>query len=104
MIQLFDQRGYEHLKSFGIRSENIEGIKSAILGKETKLELAENKLKKNDEKEVFKFYRILVSVKNATKRDIDIDKTCLAEWVETLNGISEHNKAESEAINKQKRR
>jgi len=104
MCLLFDNRGFAHLKTFGIKSENLDAIKSAINAKQTKLEFAENKLKNKNEGEAFKFYKILVSVKNAIKRDIDTDKTCLAEWVEILAGIAEQNKAEHEALNKHKRR
>lgn len=104
MCLLLDDRGYEHLKQFGIRLNDLDAIKSAISAKESKLELAESKLKKKNEGEAFNFYRILVSVKNTIKRDVDVDKTCLAEWVELLAGISEQNKAEQQALMKQKNR
>lgn len=104
MCLLYDDRGYEYLKQFGIKSSDLSAVRSAIMAKETKLEFAENKLQKNDEKEVFKFYKILVSVKNAVKRELDIDRMCLAEWVETLSNIQEQNKMEQEAMNKTKNR
>jgi hypothetical protein len=97
-----DDRGYEHLKLFGIDSQDKDRIRSAILAKETNLEFAENRLKKKDEKESFKFYKLLASVQYSLKRNINTEKTSLAEWVEILNDLSERNKAEKEAYDRTK--
>jgi hypothetical protein len=102
LVELFDERGYEHLKSFGINSTDTDRIKSAILNKETALEFAENRLIKNDKEESFRFYKVLASVQYSLKRNIDVENTCLAEWVEIMNDLSERNKAEVEAYNKTK--
>jgi hypothetical protein len=102
LIELADDRGYEYLKEFGINSHDIDRIKSAIGGKETALEFAENRLIKNDNQEAFNMYKMLANLKISHNMDIDIKKVCLAQWVEILNGISEKNKAEREAYNKTK--
>ena len=104
LCKLFDQRGYEHLKKFGINSEDSDRIQSAISMKQTKLELAENKLQSNNEKESFSFYKTLASVEYSVKRSIDIDKTSLAQWVAIITDLSERNKAEAQAYNKLKKR
>lgn len=102
MIELMDDRGFAYLKSFGVNSQEPDIIKSAILNKETALEFAENRLIKNDKHEAFRFYKVLASVQYSLKRNIDVENTCLAEWVEILNDLSERNKAEQEAYNKTK--
>jgi len=104
MCQLTDERGFEHLKSFGINSTDLGVINSAILMKETKLRLAENKLQSNNEKESFNFYDTLASVEYQLKRSVDIEKTSLAQWVAIVKDLSKRNKAELEAYNKQKKR
>lgn len=101
LYRLNDDRGIEYLKKFGIKSTNDDGIKAAILAKETKLELAENKLTNQGSKESFKFYRMLASVQFQLKRNIDTEIS-LAEWVEILADLSARNKAEQEMSNKNK--
>lgn len=101
LMKLNDDRGLKYLKQFGIRSETEEGVKAAILAKETKLELAENKLTNQGSKESFKFYRMLASVQFRLKRNID-NEISLAEWVEILVDLHERDKAEAEAYNKHK--
>lgn len=101
LYRLNDDRGIEYLKKFGVKSTNDDGIKAAILAKETKLELAENKLTNQGSKESFKFYRMLASVQFQLKRNIDTEIS-LAEWVEILADLSARNKAEQEMNNKNK--
>lgn len=102
MCLLGDERGFENLKKFGIQSENLDAVRSQILSKETKLDFAERKLKKKDEGEAFNMYRMLANLRISNSITVDIEKVCLAEWVEILKGISERNKAEREAYNKSK--
>lgn len=101
LMRLNDDRGLEYLKQFGIKSTSEEGVKAAILAKETKLELAENKLTNQGNKESFKFYRMLASVQFQLKRNIDTEIS-LAEWVETLADLAERNRAEQEVHNSNK--
>lgn len=103
MAQLGDERGFEHLKVFGIRTNDLNAAKSGILAKETRLELAESKLLKRNEGEAFNFHKTLASVEFQVKRNIDEEKTSLAKWVAILTDLTERNKAEREALNKQKR-
>lgn len=102
LIGLMDESGYDYLKSFGIDSTDKERIRSSILAKETNLEFAELKMIQNDKKEAFNMYRILAGLKISHNISMDVENTCLAEWVEILRGISEKNKAETEAYNKTK--
>lgn len=104
MCLMLDDRGWEHLKSFGININDMDAVKSAINAKETKLELAETKLNKKNEGEAFNFYKTLASVEYQLKRNIDIDKTSLAQWVAILGDLSERVKAEQQALMNQKRR
>ncbi len=101
LFKLNDNRGLEYLKHFGIKSTGEDGIKAAILAKETKLELAENKLTNQGSKETFKFYKVLASVQFQLKRNIDTEIS-LAEWVEILTDLAERNRAEQEARNSNK--
>ncbi|MFA7290408.1 MAG: hypothetical protein WC055_16150, partial [Melioribacteraceae bacterium] len=89
-------------KQFGIKSTNEEGVKAAILAKETKLELAENKLTKKEQGEAFNMYRLMADLKVSHNLTVDIENTCLAEWVEILKRIAEKNRAEKEAYNSNK--
>lgn len=102
MIKLNDDRGFEYLKRFGIKSANEEGIKAAILAKETKLELAENKLTKKEQGEAFNIYRLMADLKVSHNLTVDVENTCLAEWVEILKRIAEKNRLEQESHNSNK--
>ncbi|MFA6989824.1 MAG: hypothetical protein WC197_07125 [Candidatus Gastranaerophilaceae bacterium] len=103
MVKLNDERGFKHLKQFGINSINDDSIRSEILAKKTKLEFAENKLINNGKKESFNIYKKLASVQFELKRNIDVEM-CLAEWVETLADLYERRKAQAELESSNKRK
>ena len=102
LFKLNDDRGLEYLKQFGVKSTNEEGINAAILAKETKLELAENKLIKKEQGEAFNMYRLMADLKVSHNLTVDIENTCLAEWVEILKRIAEKNRLDQEARNNNK--
>ena len=97
LIELGLDEGYETLKFFGVNQEDIEGIKSAIGRKETKLEFAKNKLDTNDKKQAVGFFKIVASVERNLNRQLDLKDVSLERWVAYLEEIRLKNEAEKQA-------
>ena len=97
LIEFGLDEGYETLKFFGVNQEDIEGIKSAIGRKETKLEFAKNKLDTNDKKQAVGFFKIVASVERNLNRQLDLKDVSLERWVAYLEEIKLKNEAEKQA-------
>jgi hypothetical protein len=99
LIEFGDEQGYEFLKNFGINSRDEKSIRSAILRRETKLELVINKLGDNSKKEAVSFYKTVAIVEGWLNRQLNLSEVNLERWVAYLNEI----KIKSEAQQKQTR-
>lgn len=97
LIELGLEEGYETLKFFGVNQEDIEGIRSAIGRKETKLDFAKNKLDTNDKKQAVGFFKIVASVERNLNRQLDLKEVSLERWVAYLDEIKQKNEAERQA-------
>lgn len=102
MVKLGDERGYEILRHWKINSTDSEQIRSAILRRETKLELARRKLNDNGKDEKVNFYRIVASVEGALNRQMNLAEINLERWVAYLNDIKEKQEAQKQEQNKRK--
>ena len=102
IVSLGDESGYDILKKWGIESKDHDRIKSGILRKETKLELARRKLKDNGKEEKISFYKIVSIVEDNLGRQLNLDEINLERWVAYLNDVKEKSKALKKQNNKRK--
>lgn len=98
LVNLGDTDGYKTLQYFGINSEDFAAIKSAILRKETKLELAKNRLGNKEKNEAVSFFRIVASVERELNRQLNLKEISLERWIAYLQDIKQKNEAEKAAI------
>jgi hypothetical protein len=103
LVEFNREEGYEILKKFGISGKDEQAIKSAILRRETKLDLAKNKLGNNDKKEAVSFYKIVASVESGLNRQLNLQEINLERWVAYLNEIKDKNEAAKKQAHKKKR-
>lgn len=104
LIEFNDEKGFEILEYFGIKSRDEKDIKSAILRKETKLEFAKNKLNNAEQKEAIGFYKIVASVERGIGRQLNLAEVNLERWVAYLDEIRIKNELEKKQAHKNKRR
>jgi hypothetical protein len=102
LIGLGDESGYEILKRWGIESQDEDRIKSAILRKQTKLELARLRLKDDGKEERVSFYKIVSIVENSLGRQLNLIEINLERWVAYLNDVKEKNESLKKEHNKRK--
>jgi len=91
MVKLGDESGFEILKKWKITTTDHQSIQSAILRKETKLELARNKLEQTGKDEKIGFYKIVSSVESSLNRQLNLGEINLERWVAYLNDVKERN-------------
>lgn len=100
LIKLGDETGYEYLRKFKINDTDADKIRSAILRKETKLELTRSRMKDNGKQEKLSFYKIVSSVENALNRQMNLAEINLERWIAYLNDVKEKQEALKKQGNK----
>ena len=103
MVKFGDQYGYEILNKWKINSTDFDRIKSAILRKETKLELARNRIKDNGKEEKVSFYKIVASVEGSLNRQMNLEEINLERWIAYLNDVKAKHEAQRQEQNKRKK-
>lgn len=103
MVKFGEDYGYEILRKCGIKTNDHQRIESAILRKETKLELARRRLKTDGKDEKVNFYKIVSSVEGALNRQLNLSEINLERWVAYLNDVKERNEQAKQQHNKRKK-
>ena len=103
LVEFGDDDGYEFLRKFGITYTDEKDIKSAILRKETKLELLRNKMAKKDSREVRKFYDYVDFVESKLNRQLNIGEINLERWIAYLKRAIEIQEMENKSARNNKK-
>jgi hypothetical protein len=102
LIEFDDEYGYSILEKFGIKDRDQSAIRSAILRKETKLNLAKSKMDQAGKNEAISFYKIVASVERGLSRQLNLNEVNLERWVAYLSELKEKHEAEKKDLHKRK--